>query len=255
VSLGAGSDTRFFRLHRTHPDDVTAALIYHELDFAAVTTRKVAAIMRDETNTLQATIGRDDITAADAETGTFTSKRYHIHSVDLRVLRPHCDLPAPIAASIDPSLPTLLISECCLIYLAPEEADAILLWATEIFKSSVGIIIYEPIGGNDSFGKVMVQNLAARGIVLKTLERYSTLSRQRERLRTLGFTDCCDAADICFVHDKWLNQSERDRIARLELLDEVEEWNMLAKHYCVAWGWRGKGFDLWKGAVPVQPNT
>jgi len=24
----------------------------------------------------------------------------------------------------------------------------------------------------------------------------------------------------------------------LEWLDEVEEWKLLASHYCVAWGWR-----------------
>jgi len=39
------------------------------------------------------------------------------------------------------------------------------------------------------------------------------------------------------------------------MLDEVEEWRMLARHYCVCWGWRdgddeetGKGdvWELWK---------
>jgi [phosphatase 2A protein]-leucine-carboxy methyltransferase len=32
-------------------------------------------------------------------------------------------------------------------------------------------------------------------------------------------------------------------VERLEWLDEVEEWKLLASHYCVAWGWKGALFD------------
>jgi [phosphatase 2A protein]-leucine-carboxy methyltransferase len=31
---------------------------------------------------------------------------------------------------------------------------------------------------------------------------------------------------------------ELQRIAKLELLDEVEEWRLLANHYCIAWAWK-----------------
>lgn len=136
------------------------------------------------------------------------------------------------------------------------EADNILKWIAQDFTSSVGLVLYEPIGGEDAFGKVMIQNLAARGIVLKTLKRYSSLERQKERLRVLGFGKGQDAADVEFIHDNWMGEGEKERIAKLEMLDEMEEWQLLARHYCVAWGWRdaedGSPFAGWVGAWPVQ---
>jgi len=105
----------------------------------------------------------------------------------------------------------------------------------------------------------MIQNLAVRGIVLKSLKRYSSLERQKERLRMLGFTTEQQAADIDFIHDQWIPEDERERIAKLEMLDEVEEWQLLARHYCIAWGWReecgsdsGAPFTPWRDVFPVQ---
>lgn len=41
ISLGAGSDTRYFRLKQNQPD---LDLAYHEIDFAANTSRKIAQL-------------------------------------------------------------------------------------------------------------------------------------------------------------------------------------------------------------------
>lgn len=43
--------------------------------------------------------------------------------------------------------------------------------------------------------------------------------------------------------DAWILEAERERVERLEWLDEVEEWQLLASHYCIAWGWKGQNFD------------
>ncbi|KAL7276544.1 carboxy methyl transferase for protein phosphatase 2A [Rhizina undulata] len=244
ISLGAGSDTRYFRLL---DDPATAnSIIYHEFDFAAVTSQKIASIIKSPAIT---SLVSDPALRIDQEAGTLYSPRYSIHPFDLRSLQPGCKVPE----GIDPSLPTLFISECCLIYLSPEEADNILKWITRDFSGAAGIILYEPIGGDDAFGKVMVQNLAARGIVLKTLKRYSSLGRQKERLRVLGFSGGQEAADVDYIHDYWVSAEERERIAGLEMLDEVEEWQLLARHYCIAWGWRGQAqFECWREAFPLQ---
>jgi [phosphatase 2A protein]-leucine-carboxy methyltransferase len=102
----------------------------------------------------------------------------------------------------------------------------------------LGLIIYEPIRPNDSFGRVMISNLASRGIVLQTLFKFENLAAQRSRLRTAGFTESQQAADINYIWKHWLDQTEKDRVARCEMLDEVEEWIMLAQHYCIVWGYR-----------------
>lgn len=84
----------------------------------------------------------------------------------------------------------------------------------------------------------MVSNLASRGIHLQTLNQYATLSLQRDRLRTAGLDTGQGAGDVDFIWEKWVSSEEKERVAGLEMLDEVEEWRLLAKHYCVAWGWR-----------------
>ncbi|KAG0137960.1 S-adenosyl-L-methionine-dependent methyltransferase [Tuber indicum] len=240
ISLGAGSDTRFFRIASANPG-VIPNLIYRELDFRAITSRKIASITASPA--LQSLLSPQDL-SVDQINGSLTSKNYSIHPLDIRTLHPSADF----SASINTALPTLFISECCLIYLSPTEADDILKWITTDFSSSVGIILYEPIGGDDAFGRVMIQNLAARGIVLKTLKKYSSLERQIERLRVMGFVDGQLAVSVKGIHDGWVSPRERGRIAGLEMLDEVEEWDMLAAHYCVAWGWRDRGgvFAGWR---------
>lgn len=176
---------------------------------------------------------------------------YHIHAVDLRTLdrewvrgRSGSSEVGPGGEGklghIDPALPTLLISECCLTYLAPDTADAVVRHFISILSPAapVALILYEPINPFDAFGKVMVSNLAARGIVLQTLQRYHSLEAQRERMKSYGFVDGQGAVDIDFVWEVWVEEEEKKRVAGLEMLDEVEELNLLAKHYCVAWGWR-----------------
>jgi [phosphatase 2A protein]-leucine-carboxy methyltransferase len=248
ISFGAGSDTRFFRLLQAHPH-LADEFVYHEIDFPDITSQKISAILKGhEAEKMLSLIGRERITAVDEGAGLLRSTVYNIHPLDLRKLKPGCEMPS----GIDPSLPTLFLSECCLIYLGPEEADGILKWVTEAFRGAVGIVLYEPIGGDDAFGKVMIQNLAARGIVLKTLKKYSTLSKQKMRLKMLGFGSGQEAVDVEFTYENWVEGGEKERIASLQMLDEVEEWQLLARHYCIAWGWKGPEFEVWRGKFPLQ---
>ena len=245
ISLGAGSDTRFFRLMAQYPD---MSLVYHELDFPVNTSAKISSINRSPA--LSDCI-RGPLTISSDATALH-GLNYHIHPLDLRMLHPPGSSPSVSPsvdiAHIDPSLPTLLISECCLIYLAPAAADAVVNYFTKhIFAPStpLGIILYEPINPSDAFGKVMVSNLAQRGIVLQTIRRYGSLEAQMERMRAYGFSGK-GAADVKYLWETGVRDGEKERIGSLEMMDEVEEWNLLAGHYCVVWGWRGGEGENWK---------
>ena len=64
---------------------------------------------------------------------------------------------------LDIDLPTIVISECCLIYMDQEKATTLLHWIAKTFQEAgVGVILYEPIGGHDAFGKMMIRNLAVK---------------------------------------------------------------------------------------------
>ncbi|PGG97583.1 hypothetical protein AJ79_09146 [Helicocarpus griseus UAMH5409] len=261
ISLGAGSDTRVFRLLSQNP---SLDLLYHELDFASNTVSKIKAIRSSPPlhNALKIQGPEDVKVSADGD--ALHSKYLHIHPVDLRTLSPTAS--PTLLEGVDRTLPTLLISECCLIYLSPTDAVNVLSYFTQrLFPSAsasastpLALILYEPIRPDDPFGRTMVLNLAARGIHLQTLHRYASLSAERERLKEQGFVSGQGAADVDFLWERWVGEEEKERVAGLEMLDEIEEWKLLAGHYCVAWGWRdgegegdeGEGggvFEGWRG--------
>jgi [phosphatase 2A protein]-leucine-carboxy methyltransferase len=184
-----------------------------------------------------------------ADGSSLTSDGYNIHAVDLRNFAKDGDLPT--LPNLSSTTPTLIISECCLIYLAPETSTAILHNFSQKLipaPTPLSLIVYEPINPHDAFGRTMVANLSQRGIHLQSLHTYATLSLQKQRLIDAGFTDGQQAADVDFLFESdWVGDAERERVARCEMMDEVEEWRLLARHYAVVWGWRGSVFgEAWK---------
>lgn len=195
-----------------------------------------------------------------SETGdALHSPSYHIHPVDLRSLSANTgsDL-STILPGVERGLPTLLVSECCLIYLSPSEAEQVVKFFTEhLFQSQpatpLGLVLYEPIRPDDAFGRTMVSNLATRGIQLQTLHKYASLEAQRCRLKEQGFGDGQAGADIEFIWKNWICEAEKERVAGLEMLDEMEEWQLLARHYCIAWGWRdGSDTSVFQGWTSLK---
>lgn len=239
ISLGAGSDTRFFRRARRN-------LVFHELDFASNTAAKIATIQQSTLLKDTITKSLDDPTSLtiNAEKTALHSSTLNIHPIDLRDLAlsasalsnlPHLDL----------DLPTLLLSECCLCYIPPETTTKIMATLTSVLHGSTSIILYEPIRPYDSFGKTMVQNLSSRGIELRTVKKYYSLGAQRLRLKQAGFDAGQGARSIEDIYygrtvEAWLTDEERSRVERLEWLDEVEEWRLLGRHYCITWAWRDR---------------
>lgn len=230
VSLGAGSDTRFYNLALPYVKAGTeVAFRYHEIDFPHVCQRK-ALTMSSKKGLKDILYHGETSPLVDGRRGSIYSETYSLHPLDLQ------DIHRDKLPGIDPDLETLIISEVCLIYMDVEAADRVLAWTRMFHKAAV--LIYEPIRGDDAFGKMMIRNLAARGLELKTLEKYSTLELQRQRLTDAGFTTA-KACTMSHVFENWASVTERERISKLEMLDELEEWTLLADHYCISVGWKG----------------
>jgi [phosphatase 2A protein]-leucine-carboxy methyltransferase len=96
------------------------------------------------------------------------STRFHLLPVDLRKdpsesLEPLLFADTDHSALLDPSVPTLLVFECVLVYMSPEESSKLLRWFVDKSRSSpdsvLGSVVYEMFGLNDGFGRVMVNNL------------------------------------------------------------------------------------------------
>lgn len=239
VSLGAGTDTRCLRLF-ARPD--LPALVYHEVDFPAIAARKLQTVQAHPA--LRAVLRdprpREDGASSWRSAGLPHGGEYWCHGLDLR------DLAQPGAAALAglrADVPTLLVSECCLCYLETAAAKAVVGHFTATLPH-LAVIVYEPVRPDDPFGRQMVANLAARRIRMPSLEVYKEPADQDARLREAGFENV-RRMTVEAIWKTWVPAEEKERVDHLEGLDEVEEWNLLASHYIVAWGWRGDGFDRW----------
>ena len=94
---------------------------------------------------------------------------YHLLPVDLRLSPSETLSPSLIGLGsgsnpiLSSSLPTLLLFECVLAYMTPEASDVLIKWFIDYFSSTpnavLGGLVYEMFGLEDSFGKVMLNNL------------------------------------------------------------------------------------------------
>uniref|UniRef100_A0A8W4FGX5 Leucine carboxyl methyltransferase 1 n=1 Tax=Sus scrofa TaxID=9823 RepID=A0A8W4FGX5_PIG len=106
-------------------------------------------------------------------------------------------------------LPTLLVAECVLVYMTPEQSANLLKWAANSFETAM-LINYKQVNMDDRFGQIMIENLRRREW------------RPKERLLSSGW-ESASAVDMVELYSK-LPRAEVSRygIESLEFLDEME---------------------------------
>ncbi|KAG0269017.1 hypothetical protein DFQ27_005123 [Actinomortierella ambigua] len=228
VSLGAGSDTRYFKFKRKG----LAVDKYFEIDFAESTTKKAMTIKKhkDLMDVLQGQQVRLGMGGTELYADDYCLLAADLREFELEVL------PKLKAQGFDTSLPTLFLSECVLIYLQPQDSDAIVEWISKTMRAAL-FVLYEQIQPSDAFGAMMVRNLKARQIEIPGIYAYPSLESQEQRFLSRGWK-AAKAVDMNSLQTEYLSPAEMERLSRLEIFDEVEEWQMLAAHYCVAWAHR-----------------
>lgn len=239
VSLGGGSDTRAFRVLN---DNVT----YTEIDFPELTKIKKLAIAKNpELQSLLKTelsppdiLLRQDFEAFGLD---LHAPNYHLIGFDLRKIVENGE--RELLSYLDRDVPTLVISECVLCYLTPEENTQILSFWSQKLKSA-SVLMYEPMGLEDVFGSTMEQNLTNRGIDLHTFKEFPDLqSRKKFFLENAGYKTVrlTDMAEVGgYTGDRaWLLGEEAGRVSKLEMIDEIEEIRLLLRHYCLIYACNG----------------
>jgi len=122
--------------------------------------------------------------------------------------------------------------------------------------------MYEPLHPHDVFGQTMRANLASRGISMPGVDAFPDLGTHERRLRGvlgLGKREGRDGTGenmgrddigggetggrfegwtIKEVWDSMISGEEKERLRRCEIVDEEEEWVLLAGHYGIVRGWR-----------------
>jgi len=161
LSLGAGYDSSYFWLKRAHPD-IDSKLDYIEIDFSHVVKRK-ATIIKDKAVLRELIAFRATPRSATLAAHDIEADGYKLFESDVRdgaiimeKLR---------SMSVQPELPTLVLTECLLIYMRSDETRAVLDWTMDYFgrEGHIAFLNYEMINPDDQFGRMMLENLEQRG--------------------------------------------------------------------------------------------
>lgn len=238
VSLGAGSDTRFWRI--SSGPRKASLKAYVELDFPEVTMKKAMAIRKSKD--LSAVLGSPDDVRLASGGMALHAPTYHLLPADLR--KPPSEIFPPLAGLLSPSHPTLLLFECVLVYMSSAASAAVIQWFVDYFSTPsssdggcgvLGGIVYEMFGLEDSFGRVMKANLQARNVSLPGAEPYQTAQSLPSRFLQHGFT-MSNALTLRDIRRAYVDPAEQERISHLEMLDEIEELELVLAHYAITWG-------------------
>lgn len=246
VSLGGGSDTKSFQWL----ENIESVKVI-EIDFVESVKIKKLAILNSPK--LSQVVGQtSDERAVISSQQSFEclnpeihADRYHLIGCDLREIKEK-SISDNLYKYIDTSLPTVVLSECVLCYLSPEENKMILNSFSEAFsnKAYLSFLIYEPMSLNDTFGTTMTNNLSNRGLNLYTLNSLPDLaSRYRFMHDDCGIpnvklTDMSSVAGYEGIKGgakPWIDDADLLRINKLELIDEIEEIKLLFRHYSLCY--------------------
>ena len=224
VNLGAGFDTMFWRLKGAGVQFKS----FHELDLDDVVTKKRALIQQYRGGAGGA--GGEGGEGAPSKLAALASNgQYHLDSADLR--DPSSVTEVLAKGGIDTGCPTLFLTECVLCYVDNEDSERLLTALAGTFATAV-FANYEMINPADPFGQVMVRNLEMRGCPLKGLKGCPDMAAQQARLQKAGW----EVTQVMTMSDVYgrLGDDTIKRVAKLEIFDEFEEWNLIMGHYCMA---------------------
>ncbi|XP_037358227.1 tRNA wybutosine-synthesizing protein 4 [Talpa occidentalis] len=253
LSLGAGSDSLYFRLKAA--GRLARAAVW-EVDFPDVAWRKAQRIR--DTPELCALTGPFQ-SGDPASALCFESLDYRILGLDLRQVQ-QLDQ-ALTAAGLDIAAPTLLLAEAVLTYLEPDHAAALVAWAAQRFPNAL-FVIYEQMRPFDAFGQVMQQHFRQLNSPLHGLDRFPDVEAQQHRFLQAGWTTCT-AMDLNKFYSCFLSAEERQRVENLEPFDEFEEWHLKCSHYFILAASRGDTLsqtlvfpptEVFPGVDPAPPS-
>lgn len=220
VSLGAGFDTAPF---------YSGALRFVELDLPEVVCTKVQ-LAGELLDAVYDHVRVTDRSVSARKNGEAGRCHYELRACD--ILNIGSVTEALSSAGIDPSLPTLILAEIVLVYLPPNAADMLLTHLHNHFTKTRAVLLLEHTNLHDPFGETMARNIASRGCPLLGLSKYPTIGSLKDRFRGAGFGNVRAETMMDAFEARFSAQQKRD-LQKVEMLDEVEEFRLLLRHYVV----------------------
>eukprot|EP01102_Stenamoeba_stenopodia_P004298 TRINITY_DN14620_c0_g1_i1.p1 TRINITY_DN14620_c0_g1~~TRINITY_DN14620_c0_g1_i1.p1 ORF type:complete len:344 (+),score=84.91 TRINITY_DN14620_c0_g1_i1:102-1133(+) len=237
ISLGAGFETNFFQLihKRATKMDGTAGAVatppsqlkhYIEFDLPEVTRAKIEAI---ESNHLLL----DDSYKTDASKTTIHSSVYHLMSVDIARENDLRTALNSVLSHQDYQAKTLIIAECVLTYLSPDDSDGLIRWLASSFDQSA-IFVMEPISAGTLFEESKEKLMEHRCPPFRGLKAYPTIESHQVRYRSWGWQQV-EVKSLLEMYQSHFSTEQQEKTTRLPDMDEETrlEFEKLLMHYCL----------------------
>ncbi len=238
INLGCGMDSLYFVLKDTYKDKLSNKLKFVDLDYSEITKQKIKFI--------QASNVLSDLIPS----LTVSSDKKKLISDDYTIYNCNIADKAELENAFKQSKVTkddftIVIAECLLCYLRTEDINSMLKTLTGYFTNSA-LLYYDLLHPNDDFGRVMIKNLRVyRNIILPSYEDCPTEETHIDRCVKNGYSTSNVCVDMLTYFHDIIPKEELKIVNHLELLDELEEWNLLQKHYCIGVSIQvGQGYDF-----------
>ncbi|KAM9347649.1 tRNA wybutosine-synthesizing protein 4 [Symphorus nematophorus] len=228
LSLGAGFDSLYFRLHA---DEALDRAVVFEVDFPDVAQRKAALI--NSNIALRRLL--DPHLPSHSGPVYASSGQYRLLGVDVRE---ESQVESALgAAGLDWAAPSLILSEVVLTYMETQWSDAVISWTAKLLPQSL-FVMYEQIHPHDPFGRIMQDHFLKLNSTLHALRQYPDTAAQRHRFLDKGWEQCV-CLDMNVFYLGLVPEEERCRVESLEPFDEYEEWHQKCSHYFILTASRG----------------
>ncbi|KAI3641251.1 hypothetical protein MIR68_000723 [Amoeboaphelidium protococcarum] len=216
VSLGAGFDTRYFRLK----DAGVQFKKYFEVDFERIIMKKMSTLRKHAMN-----FGVKILPNGEVEDGSYKLLMGDLRDWDAVV-------PSLSKAGFQKDLPALILAECVFVYMPIKCSDSILKWASSELTTSA-LVVYENMTLDDQFGQIMVDNIRSRGMKLEGVDACRNVEQIRARYEESKFY--VQIQDLAQFYQTMVMQNEEEftRLNKVQMMDEMEELLLLLKHYYV----------------------
>ncbi|XP_076012442.1 tRNA wybutosine-synthesizing protein 4 [Genypterus blacodes] len=228
LSLGAGFDSLYFRLHA---DGALDGVVVFEVDFHDVSRRKAALISSNATLREKVDLHLASLTGPVYA----SSAQYRLLGVDVREETQVEE--ALHGAGLDWAAPTLNLSEVVLTYMETQWSDGVISWAARLLPQSI-FVMYEQIRPHDPFGRIMRDHFVKLNSTLHALQQYPDTAAHTRRFLDKGWEECV-CLDMNDFYLGFVPEEERSRVESLEPFDEYEEWHQKCSHYFILTASRG----------------
>lgn len=252
ISIGAGFDTFAFNLLRKKQNVDEFVIDYLEIDLEPVVKHKLEIgrdfFQRGDINPLSWRVQHSDRSSFHGQTHECGSQ-YWLKSCDLRDLRDLDRVLTGVGLRYDK--PTVILAEMSLVYMEADDSDAVIKWFGQTFTGRRVFVCLEPVCGDDSFGKHMDVNVAARGSPLLGMRVYQDIEAQQKRFARNGWGETCRVRTMWDEWKRTMTGQRAMQLQKVEMLDEIEELELLLRHYCVVVAAAGQDCErLMDAALP-----